>query len=123
MQQEKQALKKLENVRKDHENRVEKLKKDQEIDRRKAELIEMNEKLVDNALNVMRSAIANQIDWKEIGELIKEATENGDPVASKIKNLKFETNHFSMLLSDPYYDSDDSDNEDVEKDVLGTIYF
>lgn len=123
MQQEKQALKKLENVRKDHENRVEKLKKDQEIDRRKAELIEMNEKLVDNALNVMRSAIANQIDWKEIGELIKEATENGDPVASKIKNLKFETNHFSMLLSDPYYDSDDSDNEDVEKDVLGTIHF
>ena len=78
------------------------------MDRRRAELIELNEALVDNALTVIRSAIANQIDWKEIGELVKEAAENGDPVATRIKKLKLETNHFSILLTDPYpdYDSD-----------------
>ncbi len=44
--QEKAALKKLENVRKDHENRLDALKRDQELDKRKAELIEMNLPLV-----------------------------------------------------------------------------
>ncbi len=64
MQQEKAALKKLENVRKDHEQRIEKLQSEQAIDKRKAELIEMNEELVENALAVMRSAIANQVGLK-----------------------------------------------------------
>ncbi len=71
VQQEKQALKKLDNVRKDHEERLGKLRTDQEMDRRRAELIELNEAMVDAALTVMRSAIANQVDWKEIGDLVR----------------------------------------------------
>ena len=43
----------------------------QEKDKRKAELIELNEDLVESALAVMRSAIANQIDWKEINVILK----------------------------------------------------
>ena len=39
-------MKKLENVKKDHEKRLDALKRDQELDRRKAELIEMNLPLV-----------------------------------------------------------------------------
>ena len=35
-------------------------------------------------------------------EIIKEATENGDPVASRIKQLKFEVNSIILLLTDPY---------------------
>lgn len=50
--QEKQAMKKLENVKKDHEMRLEKLQSEQSMDRRRAELIEMNEELVDSALMV-----------------------------------------------------------------------
>lgn len=60
----------------------------QAFDRRRAELIEMNEQLVNAALTVMRSALANQIDWKEIGELIEEATEKGEihiPVSTSIQ--------------------------------------
>ena len=35
-------------------------------------------------------------------EIIKEATEMGDPVAGRIKQLKLEINHIVMLLQDPY---------------------
>ena len=64
----------------------------------------------------MRSAIANQIDWQEIDDLIKEATEAGDPVASRIKKLKLDINHFSMLLTDPFSHLDDFDmDEDSEE--------
>ncbi len=70
VQQERQALKKLDNVRKDHEERLGKLRTEQQKDRRKAELIELNERLVDAAITVMRSAIANQVDWQEISDLV-----------------------------------------------------
>lgn len=126
-QKEKQALKKLDNVRKDHENRLEALQQAQvsclalsdaflevvtltgiivnvfglffkEIDKLKGELIEMNLQIVDRAIQVVRSALANQIDWTEIGLIVKEAQAQGDPVANAIKELKLQTNHVTMLL-------------------------
>jgi len=53
---------------------------------------------VDKALSVVRSALANQIDWSDITDIIKEAQSHGDPVAMAIKSLKLEKNHFTMLL-------------------------
>ncbi|XP_023579497.1 nuclear export mediator factor NEMF isoform X2 [Octodon degus] len=109
LQQEKQALKKLDNVRKDHENRLEALQQAQEIDKLKGELIEMNLQIVDRAIQVVRSALANQIDWTEIGVIVKEAQAQGDPVASAIKELKLQTNHVTMLLRNPYLLSEEED--------------
>uniref|UniRef100_A0A8B9LEM7 Ribosome quality control complex subunit NEMF n=1 Tax=Astyanax mexicanus TaxID=7994 RepID=A0A8B9LEM7_ASTMX len=81
LQQEKQAMKKLENVKKDHEQRLEALHQAQEVDRLKGELVEMNLPMVERALQVVRSALANQVDWAEIGLIVKEAQAAGDPVA------------------------------------------
>ena len=53
---------------------------------------------VDQAIRVVRSAIANQIDWTEIDNIIREAQKQGDPVASSIKTLKLESNHITMAL-------------------------
>ena len=53
---------------------------------------------VDKALLVVRSAIANQIDWAEINAIVKEAQAQGDPVASAIRSLKLESNHMTMFL-------------------------
>ncbi|KAH0501827.1 Nuclear export mediator factor Nemf [Microtus ochrogaster] len=108
---EKQALKKLDNVRKDHETRLEALQQAQEIDKLKGELIEMNLQIVDRAIQVVRSALANQIDWTEIGLIVKEAQAQGDPVASAIKELKLQTNHVSMLLRNPYLLSEEEDDD------------
>lgn len=70
----------------------------QEVDRVKGELVEMNLPIVERALQVVRSALANQVDWNEIGVIVKEAQAAGDPVASAIKELKLQTNHITMLL-------------------------
>ncbi|XP_049622979.1 ribosome quality control complex subunit NEMF [Suncus etruscus] len=120
LQQEKQALKKLDNVRKDHENRLEALQQAQEIDKLKGELIEMNLQIVDRAIQVVRSALANQIDWTEIGVIVKEAQAQGDPVANAIKELKLQTNHVTMLLRNPYLLSEEED-DDVDVDINDEI--
>ncbi|XP_032044715.1 nuclear export mediator factor NEMF [Aythya fuligula] len=117
LQQEKQALKKLENVRRDHENRLEALQQAQEVDKIKGELIEMNLEIVDRAIQVVRSALANQIDWTEIGTIVKEAQAQGDPVASAIKELKLQTNHITMLLRNPYVLSEEEEEEE-EADLV-----
>ncbi|XP_043837568.1 nuclear export mediator factor NEMF isoform X2 [Dromiciops gliroides] len=119
LQQEKQALKKLDNVRKDHEHRLEALHQAQEIDKIKGELIEMNLHIVDRAIQVVRSALANQIDWTEIGLIVKEAQAQGDTVANAIRELKLQTNHVTMLLKNPYLVSDEEEEEDetnIEKE-------
>ncbi|XP_074547679.1 ribosome quality control complex subunit NEMF isoform X1 [Halichoeres trimaculatus] len=112
LQQEKQALKKLENVKRDHEQRLEALHQAQEVDRVKGELVEMNLPVVERALQVVRSALANQVDWTEIGILVKEAQAAGDPVACAIKELKLQTNHITMLLKNPYISEEDQEEEE-----------
>ncbi|XP_034432358.1 nuclear export mediator factor NEMF-like [Hippoglossus hippoglossus] len=117
LHQEKQAMKKLENVKRDHEQRLEALHQVQEVDRVKGELVEMNLPMVERALQVVRSALANQVDWTEIGTIVKEAQDAGDPVASAIKELKLQTNHITMLLKNPYISEEDQE-EEVKKDVV-----
>nr|XP_061798442.1 ribosome quality control complex subunit NEMF-like [Nerophis lumbriciformis] len=112
LQQEKQALKKLENVKRDHEQRLEALHQVQEVDRVKGELVEMNLAVVERALQVIRSALANQVDWTEIGVLVKEAQAAGDPVACAIKDLKLQTNHITMLLKNPYIAEEEEEELD-----------
>uniref|UniRef100_A0A8C2T7V0 Ribosome quality control complex subunit NEMF n=1 Tax=Coturnix japonica TaxID=93934 RepID=A0A8C2T7V0_COTJA len=119
LQQEKQALKKLENVRRDHEQRLEALQQAQEVDKIKGELIEMNLEIVNRAIQVVRSALANQIDWTEIGAIVKEAQAQGDPVANAIKELKLQTNHITMLLRNPYVlseEEEEGEDADLEKE-------
>lgn len=101
LQQEKQALKKLENVRKDHQQRLEALHQAQEVERLKGELVELNLPVVQRALQVVRSALANQVDWVEIGRMVTEAQAAGDPVACAIKELKLQSNHITLLLRNP----------------------
>lgn len=64
----------------------------------KGELLEMNLPIVERAIQVVRSALANQVDWAEITLIVKEAQAAGDPVACAIKDLKLKTNHITMLL-------------------------
>lgn len=127
--QEKAAVKKLENVKKDHENRIKSLQEIQDLDRKKGEFIEMNSDIVNNGIQVVNSAIANQIPWDQIKEIIKEATDNGDPVASRIKQIKLEVNHIVMQLIDPFAhlnqdyedDSDESEKNSPLSELLVEI--
>ncbi|CAG0924813.1 unnamed protein product, partial [Notodromas monacha] len=102
VQHEKLAMKKLENVLKDRENRLAGLQETQETDKRRGEMIQFNLDLVEKALLVLRSAIANQLSWSEISQMVKDAQDKGDPIAGSIRQLKLEINHFTMALRDPY---------------------
>ncbi|KAI8044247.1 ribosome quality control complex subunit NEMF homolog [Drosophila gunungcola] len=118
LHQEREALKKLSNVKNDHAKRLEELTKVQDVDRKKAELITSNQSLVDNAIRAVQSAIASQLSWPDIHELVKEAQANGDAVAGSIKQLKLETNHISLMLSDPYDTYEDEDLKTPEVTVV-----
>ncbi|XP_066952776.1 ribosome quality control complex subunit NEMF [Macrobrachium rosenbergii] len=102
MHQEREALKKLENVKKDHERRLQELMDNQKNNTLQGQLIELNKDLVDGAILVVRSAVANQIDWRQIEELLAEAQAQGDPVAQSIKQLKLKTNTIVLSLGDPF---------------------
>lgn len=65
LQQEREAMKKLENVKKDHDQRLQVLEKTQEVDKQKAELITRNQQLVDSAILAVQTALANQVSLVE----------------------------------------------------------
>uniref|UniRef100_A0A182P3X4 NFACT RNA-binding domain-containing protein n=1 Tax=Anopheles epiroticus TaxID=199890 RepID=A0A182P3X4_9DIPT len=114
--QEREALKKLSNVKTDHAKRIEELTKAQLEDRKKAELITRNQDLVDKALLAIQSALAAQMSWTDIQDLVKAAQANKDPVASCIRQLKLEINHISLYLADPYASLDEEASDDEDDD-------
>ena len=70
----------------------------QEEDVHKAQLIELNVDLIDRATLVIRSAIANAMDWGDIELLVKDAQGRGDPVAMAIQSLKLKSNEITLIL-------------------------
>ena len=82
----------------DQLKRLEELKLGQEEDKRKAELISINQHFVDAAIAAIRKLVANQISWDEIWEQIQEAKENGDLLAGSIEKLNLIKNQFTMRL-------------------------
>ena len=57
------------------------------------------------------------MDWKEIEEVVSEAAESGDPILSRVRDLRLDINHFSMLLWDPFEQEFDSNDEDDENEA------
>ncbi|CAG8694233.1 12579_t:CDS:10, partial [Cetraspora pellucida] len=121
--QEKAALKKLEAIKKEQYSRVENLQSTQEINMRKARLIESNIDIVDQAIVVIRNAIASSMDWKDLENLVIEEKKKGNPIAAVIAGLKLEINQITLLLKEPeeidetFYDSSDEESE-KERDHL-----
>lgn len=102
LNQEKEAIKKLERVKLDQQKRLDELKVGQEVDRKKAELITTNQAIVDMAINAIRKLVASQIPWDTIDEQLKEARSTGDPLAGMISDLNLKQNSITLLLRDPY---------------------
>lgn len=99
---EKEAQKKLENLKIAQEKRLGDLARAQKEDEERARLIELNSDKVENALLIIRSMIANQVSWSDIWKTIKDAQAMKDPIASLITGVKFDRNEFTMKLSNPY---------------------
>ena len=102
IQQERNVLKKLENIRTDHHTRIKSLQQVQECSTQKAYLIEVNLPIVEEAINIIQNLVANRLSWDEIEELVDEGKENNHAAALAIKKVNFEHNKMTMLLTDPY---------------------
>jgi predicted ribosome quality control (RQC) complex YloA/Tae2 family protein len=96
---EKSVMKKLDKIKTEQQQRIEELQQTQEQFNKKAALIEENLTDVDEAIEIICSAVAQAYDWEEIRRIIKEQKKEGNKIAKMIQNLKLETNQITLLLN------------------------
>lgn len=96
---EKGAVKKLQNIVKDHEDRLKKLQEAQNNDKFTAELITNNLDIVDNTIQLVTRAVAKQMHWDEIWEMIRQLNfvDCGKTYAT-VNTLKLNVNHITLEL-------------------------
>ncbi|KAG9299425.1 hypothetical protein G9A89_009377 [Geosiphon pyriformis] len=116
--QEEAALKKLETIKKEQYGRVQNLEHAQSENVRRALSIEANIEIVDQAIMVIRNAIASSIDWKDLENLVAEERKKHNPIALIIDKLKLDTNQISLSLreldQETFYDSSDDEDKGEE---------
>lgn len=120
------AKKKLDGAKQDQQKRLGGLQEIQTLNERKAGVIQINVRRVQEAMDAVNGLIAQGMDWVEIGKLIDLEQKRGSPVASIIKlPLKLDENTITLLLGEEAFvaeledeayetDSDVSDSEDEE---------
>ncbi|KAG0213333.1 hypothetical protein BGX28_004671 [Mortierella sp. GBA30] len=116
--QEEHAQKKLDSVRMEHLSRVRGLEEAQQMNVMRAELIEANLEMCDQAIMIIRNAIATGMDWKDLADLVEEEKKHGNPIALMIDALKLESNQVCVILSDPYEEIEEAEEEDDDQDDL-----
>ena len=120
--QEEHAQKKLDGVRMEHLGRVRGLEEAQQLNVLRAELIEANLEMCDQAIMIIRNAVATGMDWKDLADLVEEERKHNNPIALMIDALKLESNQVCVILSDPYdeeeYDgqTEEEENDDEDED-------
>lgn len=70
---------------------------------RAAALVERHLIEVDQALTIVRSAVASKLDWSALARLVKDETRKGNEIASLIHELRLDRNEMVLML----YDEDD----------------
>ncbi|KAJ2499451.1 hypothetical protein GGH96_003516 [Coemansia sp. RSA 1972] len=113
-QQEAAAERKLEAIKQEHEGRVAALELAHRKTEEQARRIEMNLEFVDQAIMVMRQAVAAGMDWKELEELVRDQKEQDNPIAERIVKLNLLINQITLELDDPADWDSDEDSEDGE---------
>ncbi|EGR31934.1 hypothetical protein IMG5_099620 [Ichthyophthirius multifiliis] len=92
------AWKKYLNIKTDQENRIKKLKDEQEEFITKAQLIEENYQDVEAITNILKTMKSSGLAWDKIIKMINEGKKQGDPLANLIHQIDFENNEVSIYL-------------------------
>ncbi|VDL73006.1 unnamed protein product [Nippostrongylus brasiliensis] len=98
---EKEALKKLENVKVDQTRRLVDLEKSLDEKKIMADLVILNQDLVNSAISIVCKAIAMKTEWTAIEQDLIVAAKNNNVVARSIAKLDLSHNRIVMSLSDP----------------------
>ncbi|CAD7939024.1 unnamed protein product [Amoebophrya sp. A120] len=97
-QKQSKVLSKVERIKKDHEERLQKMEQIQFDADLKALLLEENLELVDNCITMLNAR--GRIDWQQLWQEIKIQQGLGHPLAQHIHSLEFAKNQFTILLED-----------------------
>lgn len=108
--QQAMAEQRLEKIRKDQENRAEQLMQQQESLKLQAQLVETHADVIDKAIQVVNSALDSGMDWDQLEDLIRlEQEQNHNPVALLIHRLDLE--HDAIVLRLERVDAGDESSE------------
>jgi predicted ribosome quality control (RQC) complex YloA/Tae2 family protein len=113
--QQNQAESRLEKIKSDHQQRVDDLVKQQEVMKEHAQLVLKHADMVEKAIQVVNSALNSGMDWEQLENLVElEQTQNRNPVALLIHELKFAQDTMVLRLPTERCDDDDGDGEEEE---------
>ncbi|KAF2640381.1 hypothetical protein P280DRAFT_34630 [Massarina eburnea CBS 473.64] len=107
------AKKKMDQARKEHENRIGGLQQVQELNFRKAEAILANIHRVEEATAAVNGLVGQGMDWGEIERLIAREQTQANPVAQLIKlPLKLHENTVTLLLDGSSWNEDEEGDDE-----------
>lgn len=95
------AWRKYEQIKKDQESRLGKLRTEQEESQIRAELIIKNLQDVDAVIGIFRRMLDEGYGWGQIDKMLQEAKKSGDPLANMIHSMNFQKGTVELLLGDP----------------------
>lgn len=75
----------------------------------KARLIEDNAIDVEAVITVFRSAVAAGMDWNDLGRMLAEEKENGNPLLEIVHSLHLERNEVTVMLTPMNYEGEEND--------------
>ncbi|KAJ1983292.1 hypothetical protein H4R34_001376 [Dimargaris verticillata] len=110
---EEAAAKKLDSIRQEQMGRIKGLEQAQVTNVHKANLIHQNQELVDQAIAVIRSAVASGMGWKDIEDLVAQERGHSNPVAQAISTLKLKTNRIVLALREQTPVAEDDQGSDT----------
>ncbi|KAH9253387.1 hypothetical protein BASA81_008738 [Batrachochytrium salamandrivorans] len=105
---------KIDNVRKQQQDRVSQLQQAVEDRERQARILQHNVELVDQAIGAVLSLQENKMSWKDVEDVVKQEKRSGNPVASIISSLNLKEGKITVALVDDYDEDDDEEEEQVK---------
>lgn len=107
------AVQRLMKAKQQHEERLQELQGEEAFFLRCAFLIERNLLEVDDAIKVVRAAVAHGYDWADLKTLIKSQQKNGNPIALLISELKLDKNEITLLLCSQDFAASPQDEDEM----------
>ena len=93
------AEQRLEKVKRDQQSRIQALLDQQEVLKEQAHVVEQNADVVDKAIQVVNSALDSGMDWEQLQDLVHvEQTQNQNPIALLIQKLDLENDSLILRL-------------------------
>ena len=86
-------------MKQSHASQLSSLSREQEDNRRKAELLETHTAAVDAAIASINAELARGTDWRELQAIIKAEKEKRNPLALLVAGLRLEENTVTLSLS------------------------